>query len=190
MTPKEAGERKKYRNSLIIHALIGIAGIAAGLYVFKYTGLLGGAAEGYAFICRADAKELFTRYFSEARYLILLFLAGFTIFGAPAAVIFAAVRGFTLSVGILRLAESCTQSGIDTVHFVITASAMSAVFAVELIMAAKAERHAATLNYTAPKVRELVRNAETGRYAATFAMLCAFLFAATAAVYFAPLLPI
>lgn len=189
MTANEISERKKYRSAFIIHALLGVAGIAVGLYVYKFTDWLAGAADGYVYACRADARELFERFYVEARWVVALFLCGFTIFAQPAAIIFSTVRGFVCAVGVLRLARCCLSDGIGTLHFVLTVCFMSLVFAVELIMAAKSVCFSAQMHYTAPKVNELVRDARAKRYAATFGMVCAMLFAAVTAVYFAPLLP-
>ena len=145
MTEKEISDRKKYRNAFIIHLLLGCAGACVGIYVFKYTGWLTGSADGYVFICGADAKELFSRYFDEARYLILLFACGFTVFAVPAAIAFSLIRGFLCSVGVLRLASACEQGGVTAFHFVFTAVAMSLVFVIELIMAAKCVRQSSHL---------------------------------------------
>ncbi len=190
MTDKEITERKNYRKAFIIYALIGLTGVGVGIYVFKYTSWLSGAADGYVYICRADAGELFSRYFDEARYLILLYASGFTLFAVPCAIAFSLFRGFLCSVGVLRLAQACGSGEISAAHLIVTAVASSLVFTIELIMAAKCVRQSARLAYIAPKPGELIRDPEVRRYSAAFAMLCGFLFAAVAVVYFAPLLPL
>ena len=182
-------EQKKYRNSFLIHALLGLCGVAVAVYVYKYTAYLSGIAEGYVYVCRLDVRELFSRYYSEARYLILLFAAGFTIYAVPAAIIFSVLRGFVCAVGILRLAEGARLGMLSHTHFIMTAVSMALVFAVELIMAAKTSRHGSHLQYIVPKAGQLFCDRTTRRYAVTFAMLCGLLFAAVVIVYFAPLLP-
>lgn len=190
MNQRDIKEQKKYRDSFLIHALLGLCGVAVAVYIYKYTGYLSGIAEGYVYVCRLDIRELFSRYYSEARYLILLFAAGFTIYAAPAAILFSILRGFVCAVGILRLAAAAHLGSLSQTHFVMTAVSMALVFAVELIMAAKTSRHGSHLQYIVPKAGDLFRDRTTRRYAATFAMLCGLLFAAVALVYFAPLLPL
>lgn len=190
MTAKEISDRKKYRNAFLVHALLGVAGVCIGIYVFKYTTLLTGKAEGYVFICNMDAVELFSRFFDEAKYLVLLYALGFTIFAVPGAIVFAVFRGFMCSVGVLRLAGECEAGGLSTAQFVFTVCALAAVFLIELIMTAKCVRQSSRLQYIAPHPGELIRDPEVRRYSASFAMLCGFMFAAVAVVYFAPLMPI
>lgn len=189
MDTRDTKELKKYRDSFIIHALLGLCGVAAAVYVYKYTGYLSGIAEGYVYICSLDMRELFARYYSEVRYLVLLFAAGFTIYAVPLAIVFSVLRGFVCAVGILRLAETVRLGGLTQVHFVMTAVSMAFVFVIELIMAAKTARHGSHLQYIVPRTGDLLRDRVTLRYAAAFAMLCGFLFMAVALVYFAPLLP-
>ena len=160
------------------------------IYVFKYTAWLSGSADGYIFICRADADELFTRYFEEARYLVILYALGFTIFAVPGAIAFAVIRGFLCSVGILRLAAACADGGLTAAQFIFCAFAMALVFMIELLMTAKCVCQYARLQYIAPRPGELIRDAEVRRYSAAFALLCGFMFIACAGVYFAPLLPL
>ena len=185
MVAKETDEIKKYRKSFIIYALLGVAGIAAGIYVAKYTDWISGQATGYAYVCSLDAAELFRRYYLEVRYLVVLFLLGFTVFASPAAIAFSLWRGFVSAVGIVRLAGS----GAGTAYFVLTACAMASVLVIETAMAAKSSTHAARLRYVAPRAGELIRDPAVRRYFATFAILCALLFAAVVCAFFAPLLP-
>ena len=188
MTAKEISDRKKYRSAFIIYALLAAAGIGAGIYVFKYTSLLSGTADGYVFICRMDASELFIRYFGEARYLVILYLCGFTVFAVPAAIAFAILRGFVCSAGILRLASACAEGRIGTAQLVIAVFAAALILIIEILMAAKSVCQSERLKYVAPAVGELIRDPEARRYSAAFAMLCGFMFIAVAAAYFAPLI--
>jgi len=186
---KETAERKRYRNTFIIHALLGAAGIAAGVYIYKYTDLIGGTADGYVYACRMDLRELLERYYCEARYMFLLFACGFTIYAVPAAIIFSVARGFLCGAGIMRLASFCNENGISGAHFVMTAVFMSSVMIIEIIMAAKTACNVEDMRSIAPRADEMIRDKNVKRFAATFAMLCGVLFAAVSAVYFAPLLP-
>lgn len=189
MNERDAKELKKYRDSFIIHALLGLCGMAVAVYIYKYTGYLSGIAEGYVYVCGLDVGELFMRFYLEVRYMVLLFALGFTVFAVPAAIIFSILRGFVCAVGILRLAAASSLGALSSAHFVMTAVFMALLFGIELIMAAKTARHGAHLKYIVPKAGELIRDRVTLRYAAAFAMLCSLLFAAVALVYFAPLLP-
>lgn len=190
MDQKQKTDRKKYRDSFIVHTLLGLCGVAVAVYVYKYTDLLSGGAQGYVYVCALDLRELFLRYYGELRYLILLFAAGFTIYAAPAAIIFALLRGFVCGTGILRLAQAARLGELSRLHFVMTALSMALVFGLELVMAAKSARQSQRLKYIVPGVVELLYDRGTRGYLASFAMLCGLLFAAVAMVYFAPLLPI
>ncbi len=190
MTAKESADRKKYRSAFIIYALLGAAGICAGIYVYKYTTLLSGTADGFVYICRMEVKELFLRYFDAAKHLVILYLCGFTIFAVPAAIGFSAIRGFIWSVGILRLASACDAGMIGGIQFSVTVCAAAAIFVIELLMAAKSACHSDHLRNVVPAPGTLIRDPEVRRYSAAFAMLCGFMFAAVAASYFAPLITV
>ena len=189
MNARDQKELKKYRDCFIVHLMLGLCGMAVAVYIYKYTEYLSGTANGYLYVCRLDARELFTRYYGEVRYMVLLFLMGFTLFAVPAAIIFSVLRGFVCAVGILRLAAASRVGMLSLTHLIITAVFMSLIFVIELIMTAKTVRHGAHLKYIVPKAGELVKDPVTKRYAAASALLCGLLFAAVSVVYFAPLLP-
>ena len=189
MNARDQKEQKKYRDSFLIHMMLGICGTAIAVYIYKYTDYLSGIADGYVYICRLDARELFMRFYTEARYMVLLFLLGFTMFAVPFAIIFSLLRGFVCTVGILRLAAASCTGSLSVTHLVFTAVFTALVFAIELIMTAKSVGYASHLKYIVPKAGELVKDRETRRYAATFALLCGLLFISVTVVYFAPLLP-
>ncbi|MBQ3099731.1 MAG: hypothetical protein IJC50_01950 [Clostridia bacterium] len=189
MNANDQKELKKYRDTLLIHLMLGVCGMAIAVYIYKYTDLLSGIADGYVYICRLDARELFMRYYTEARYMIVLFLIGFTIFAVPAAIIFSVLRGFVCSVGILRLAAASRAGSLSATHLVFTCVFMALIFGIELVMTAKSVRHGMHLKYIVPRAGELVRDRFTVRYSATFALLCGLLFISVTLVYFAPMLP-
>ena len=189
MTNTQKIERKKYRDTFLIYVLLGVVGIAAGVYVFKYTDLLSGAAAEYSYSCRMDLRELMERYYHELRFLVVLFLVGFTVFASPCAIVFSLARGFVCAAGILRLFSENASGGADLPRVVMISASVACMFVLELIMASKSARAGAHLQTIVPRPGELVRDPYVRSYALTFALLCAFLLACVSLIYLAPLLP-
>ncbi|MBR5515797.1 MAG: hypothetical protein IKU52_06310 [Clostridia bacterium] len=169
-------EQKRYRNDFIMLTLLAVFGIMIGIFLYEYTDFFKSLNKEQlsTFTDKYEFSALISLFSSELKFIIPVFISGFTLFGPLVSFGVLLYKGFICGFSMLYFGMCYQNGNITEKEFRLYTLIFILSLLIYIILGAKSMAFSGTLKYASPDIKMILKQDFAQKYILTFLVLSAF----------------